>query len=54
MGYSDLGFVPPAPGTLIGDAALLVVNYLPPYLFGGVGIFVAVVLILIFVVIVYI
>lgn len=54
MGYSTLGFVPPVPGTLVGDAALLVVNYLPPYLLDGVGLFFAVILVIVFVVVVYI
>lgn len=54
MGYATLGFVPPVPGTLIGDAALLAINYLPPYLLNGVGLFFAVILVIVFVVVVYI
>lgn len=54
MGYTALGFVPPVPGTLAGDIALLAIQYLPPQLFGGVGLFLGVVLIFIFVIVVYI
>ncbi len=54
MGYTTLGFLPPVPGTLAGDAALLVINYLPPDLLGGVGLFIAVILMVIFVAVVYI
>ncbi|MBI3153762.1 MAG: hypothetical protein HYZ21_16650 [Chloroflexi bacterium] len=54
MGYTDLGFLPPTLGTLAGDASLLVINYLPPYLFSGVGLFLAVILVIVFVLVVYI
>ncbi len=53
-GYSVGGFVPVTPGTLLGDTALKILPYLPPYLLTEPYIYFAVVLAFVFVIIIYI